>query len=53
MSENEKNYTIEKYGNLSNIDKISNLYWYGVNSGIRYGIFDLYDTDLKNKEKEG
>ena len=39
---------ISIYRYLSNIDKISNLYWYGVNSGIRYGIFDLYDKDLKN-----
>jgi serine/threonine protein kinase len=37
---------INIYRFLSGIKEISKLYWYGVNSGVRYGVFDLYETDL-------
>nr|QFG75059.1 MAG: protein kinase domain protein [Megaviridae environmental sample] len=37
---------IKIYRYLSNVSTISRLYWYGVNSGVRYGVFDLYENDL-------
>lgn len=39
---------INIYRYLSSIKEVSNLYWYGVNSGLRYGVFDLYENDLQN-----
>ena len=35
---------INIYRYLSSIKEVSNLYWYGVNSGLRYGVFDLYEN---------
>ena len=37
---------IKIYRYLSTVSTISRLYWYGVNSGVRYGVFDLYEKDL-------